>query len=159
MIRLRDELDHVRNYLTIQKMRYEEKFQYEISVDETLLDHTVLKIILQPLVENSIYHGVRDVSHPGKIRITGVRSGNIMVLTVSDNGLGMEPDDLDRLRSQLTQPPENHDEESGGTGFGVRNVHERIRLYFGDEYGLSIESESEVGTTIECRLPVEPWME
>lgn len=157
LIRLRDELDHVRNYLTIQKMRYEDKFHYNIEVDDSLLDLTVLKIILQPLVENAIYHGVRGASYTGLIEIGGAVENNLLRLWVRDNGVGMDGAELEALLRHLSGPVG----ESAGSnqqGLGVRNVHERIRLYFGPDYGLEIQSEPENGTTIHCRLPLSPWM-
>jgi len=157
-IRLRDEIDHVRNYLTIQKMRYEDKFEYSISVDESLLDLTVLKIILQPLVENAIYHGVRDLSHPGRIEISANVSNGSLHIQVRDDGLGMGSDELESLRDLLknSRPEE---EDPGTHGVGVRNVNERIQLYFGRAYGLEVDSEPERGTTITCRLPSIEWSE
>lgn len=157
LIRLRDELDHVRNYLTIQKMRYEDKFQYEVEVDDSLLDLTVLKIILQPLVENAIYHGVRGVSYPGLIEIGGAVEDHKLRLWVRDNGAGMDSAELDVLLRYLNGPV-GESADSDQQGLGVRNVHARIRLYFGPDYGLEIQSEPENGTTIQCRLPLSPWM-
>jgi len=157
LIRLRDELDHVRNYLTIQKMRYEDKFHYSIDVDDSLLDLTVLKIILQPLVENAIYHGVRGASYTGMIEIGGGIEDDLLRLWVRDNGVGMDGAELEALLRHLSGPGDEST-DSDPQGLGVRNVHERIRLYFGPEYGLEILSEPENGTTINCRLPLSPWM-
>jgi len=156
LIRLRDELDHVRNYLTIQKMRYEDKFHYNIAVDDSLLDLTVLKIILQPLVENAIYHGVRGASYTGLIEIGGALEDDLLRLWVRDNGVGMDVAELEALLRHLSLPV-GESADSNRQGLGVRNVHERIRLYFGPDYGLEIQSEPEKGTTIHCRLPLSPW--
>jgi two-component system, sensor histidine kinase YesM len=158
LVRLRDELDHVRNYLTIQKMRYEDRLHYEVDVDEELLDLTVLKIILQPLVENAIYHGVRNISYPGLIEIGGSADGDVLRLWVRDNGAGMEPAELEALIRHINESPADQ-LDSTPSGVGVRNVNERLQLYFGTDYGLDIESEPESGTTICCRLPVAQWTE
>jgi two-component system sensor histidine kinase YesM len=156
LIPLREELDHVRNYLTIQKMRYEDRFRYEINIDSSLEQYTVLKIILQPLVENAIYHGIRDVSYAGLIEIGGSAEDGALDLWVRDNGAGMDEQDLKQLVATISG---SDGETAPGTqsGVGVRNVHERIRLYFGNGYGLTVQSEPEAGTTIHCRLPLAVW--
>ena len=143
LIPLRDELEHVRSYLTIQEMRYKNKFRYLIDIPESLMDCTVLKITLQPLVENAIYHGIRNVDYEGLIEIGGRMDNGDMYLTVRDNGEGM---DVDKLAALL---------ETNQHGTGIRNVNERIRLYFGSEYGLSYESTERKGTLITIRIPGE----
>ena len=155
LIPLREELDHVRSYLTIQKMRYQDKFEYAIQINDDLERYTVLKIILQPLVENAIYHGVRDVSHAGIIEIGGEAENGSLDLWVRDNGSGMDADELQQVNAALSGT--ERDPASSQRGVGVRNVHERIRLYFGEQYGLTIQSEPESGTTITCRLPLQVW--
>ncbi len=144
LINLRDELEHVRSYLTIQEMRYKNKFRYLIDIPEELMDCTVLKITLQPLVENAIYHGIRSVDYEGLIEIGGYRDNEDIILTVKDNGEGMDNTTLTAL---VTEDPEQQQ------GTGVRNVHERIRLYFGNEYGLSYESTIGGGTLIKIHIP------
>ncbi|RKX77239.1 MAG: hypothetical protein DRP70_06805 [Spirochaetes bacterium] len=144
LIKLRDELEHVRSYLTIQEMRYKNKFRYLIDIPEELMDCTVLKITLQPLVENAIYHGVRNVDYEGLIEIGGYRENEDIFLTVKDNGEGMDKTTMSAL---VTEDPERQQ------GTGVRNVHERIRLYFGHEYGLSYESTIGGGTLIRIHIP------
>jgi two-component system sensor histidine kinase YesM len=100
-----------------------------------------LKVLLQPLVENAIYHGIKNKYGTGVIRITGEKSGERIVLHVSDNGVGMDPESVKHLLSKSDGPQE-------GKGVGMINVHERISLYFGKAYGLTIESEPDVGTTV-----------
>ncbi len=143
LIPLRDELEHVRSYLTIQEMRYKNKFRYLIDIPENLMDSTILKITLQPLVENAIYHGIRNVNYEGLIEIGGSTENHDLVLTVRDNGEGM---DADKLAALLN---------TNQHGTGIRNVHERIRLYFGPEYGLSYKSNVGKGTLITIRIPDE----
>ncbi len=154
LIPLRDELEHVRSYLTIQEMRYKNKFRYLIDIPEELMELTVLKITLQPLVENALYHGVRSVDYQGLIEIAGRLEENTIILTVRDNGQGMNAEELKALINGIT--------ESAGTrtgsslpGTGVRNVHERIRLYYGNEYGINIESLKDGGTNITIRIPAD----
>ncbi len=151
-ITIAEEIAHVEAYMTIQKMRYKDKFKYRIDIDSDLYDCRILKIILQPLVENAIYHGIKEVDYPGFIEITGKREMDFVVLTVSDNGRGMSREELDYLVKRI----ENKEENSGLSrqGLGVKNVHERIRLYFGSNYGLDISSTPGDGTVIKVRLPL-----
>jgi len=142
-----DELEHIRHYLIIQKMRYKNKFEFEIDAEEAALQCRTLKLVLQPLVENAIYHGIEPSVDQGLIRIrAGIEEGKLM-LRVEDNGIGIPPA---KLKTLLTETSLGNDE---GTGIGLRNVHERIRLNYGEEYGLHIESEREEGTTVTVRLP------
>ncbi len=142
-----DELEHIRHYLIIQKMRYKNKFEFEIDAEEAALPYRTLKLVLQPLVENAIYHGIEPSVDQGLIRIrAGIEEGKLM-LRVEDNGIGIPPA---KLKTLLTETSLGNDE---GTGIGLRNVHERIRLNYGEEYGLHIESEREEGTTVTVRLP------
>ena len=154
LISLRNELDHVRSYLTIQEMRYKNKFRYLIDIPEELMDCTVLKITLQPLVENAIYHGIRSVDYEGLIEISGRREYDDIILIVQDNGKGI---DVEKLTALINGETGNEDDEPGSShqGTGVRNVHERIRLYFGTEYGLGYENLEESGTRITVRIPGE----
>ncbi|OXM86187.1 cache domain-containing sensor histidine kinase [Paenibacillus rigui] len=144
------ELEHIRNYLTIQHIRYRNKFTYSIEVDPEIQDFKILKIVLQPLVENAIYHGIKNSSETGHIRITGsYREGGTIELRVIDNGIGMEQEKADALLLK-GRAMEN------GKGFGLHNVNHRIQLYFGPAYGLSFESEPEEGTTAVLVIPALP---
>ncbi len=151
-ITIKDEIAHVESYLTIQKMRYKDKFEYRIDVDPSLYGRTILKIILQPLVENAIYHGIKEVDYTGFIEITGVGDGKTITLKVSDNGKGMGKEELDELIKSIESGTEE-EQSLSRHGLGVRNVHERIRLYFGSEYGLSFFSTPGEGTVITVKLP------
>jgi two-component system sensor histidine kinase YesM len=152
IIPVSDELAHVESYLTIQEMRYRDSFTYSIDVDPDIRDLAILKITLQPLVENAIYHGIKEVDHQGAIEITGDRQGETVVFQVRDNGKGMDAATLSGLLEAIGAP-----EERTGTlnrqGMGVRNVHQRIRLYFGEEFGLTCESTPGQGTTMTVRVP------
>jgi len=140
------ELEHVQNYLTIQMIRYKNKFTYDIDVDPDILACKTLKIVLQPLVENAIYHGLKQQAVLGHISVTGRREDGVIVLKVADDGVGMSEEQLRTLSEKWRS-------DEGGKGVGVRNVDQRIRLTFGEEYGLEIESELEEGTTVTLRMP------
>ncbi|MDC7238746.1 MAG: sensor histidine kinase [Spirochaetales bacterium] len=152
LIPIHQELEHVKSYLTIQEMRYQDKFLYDIRMDPDLLDLTILKITLQPLVENAIYHGIKEADHQGMITITGTLEENVVTLEVRDNGVGMDSGQLANLIAGLQSSPEERS-RMNRQGLGVRNVHERIRLYFGGEYGLVCRSAPGEGTSITVRFP------
>lgn len=141
---VREELDHVRQYLIIQKERYQDKLAYEIISDENLLDITIPKILLQPLVENSIYHGIRQLPGTGLIRITAARTEDALLLSVKDNGIGFKT--VDTIWK-------NSNTRLGGVG--LKNVDERIRLYYGEGYGLVIRNDEGGGVTVTLRLGIE----
>jgi two-component system sensor histidine kinase YesM len=151
MISVREELEHVRSYMIIQKARYEDKFDFSLGVQEKLLPLMVVKLTLQPLVENAIYHGIKERRGPGAIRIDGLERDGMLVFRVSDNGVGMSAEKLADVRSQLITPL---GESSQKGGYGVSNVNERIQLSFGTRYGLRFESAPGQGTTVEMLHPL-----
>jgi len=147
IISVQEELEHARNYLVIQSIRYKNKFRYEIEAQEETLKCKTIKLILQPIIENSIYHGIEYMVDEGFIKIsTSIVNGKLL-FEVEDNGLGMDKETLENLFSEGRK-------RGKGSGVGIKNVHERIQLYFGKEYGLEIESELEVGTKVRIWLPV-----
>lgn len=148
IITVRDELEHVRSYLMIQHMRFKNKFSYEIQAEEECMELTSLKLILQPLVENAIYHGMEFMDGEGEIKLSVMRKGDNLIIQVSDNGLGMTEEQVKSLFSHEVQVTSKK-----GSGIGVKNVNERIKLYFGENYGLTIDSEPDEGTTITILLP------
>lgn len=154
IITVKDELEHVRNYLMIQHMRFKNRFSYTIEAEDEVLELASLKLMLQPLVENAIYHGMEFMDGDGEIFISAWKEGEDLYLKVSDNGLGMTEEQVDRLFSDTP-----HTGSSRGSGIGVKNVNERIRLYFGSEYGLSIESEPDEGTVVTIHLPAVAYSE
>ena len=154
IITVKDELEHVRNYLMIQHMRFKNRFSYTIEAEDEVLDLASLKLMLQPLVENAIYHGMEFMDGDGEIFISAWKEGEDLYLKVSDNGLGMTEEQVARLFSDTP-----HTGSSRGSGIGVKNVNERIRLYFGSEYGLSIESEPDEGTVVTIHLPAVAYSE
>jgi len=149
VIRLEEELEHVTSYLVIQKIRYLDKFNYTIDVDPGLLASPVVKLTLQPLVENALYHGIKEKAGRGTLRLSAKRDGDVLVLTVADDGAGMTAEAVVALERNLGQQ-----EEPSAQGFGVYSVHHRIRLVFGEAWGLSYQSTPGVGTTVTVRQPV-----
>ena len=149
IISIKEELQHVTDYLFIQKMRYTKDFDFEINVDEDISNCKIIKLTLQPLVENSIYHGLRSKGDFGYIRINGSRVGNQVVLEVFDNGVGIPKEKLEDLIELIRK--RNAEETTGA--FGLRNVNLRLMLHFGEEYGLEIESEANNYTLIRVRIP------
>ena len=154
IITVKDELEHVRNYLMIQQMRFKNKFTYEIEAGEEVLELASLKLMLQPMVENAIYHGMEFMDGDGEILIRVWREGDDLYLMVRDNGLGMTEEQVENLFKGTGHVPSRR-----GSGIGVRNVNERIRLYFGEAYGLKIQSEPDEGTDVIIHLPAVPYSE
>lgn len=154
MIPLAQEFDHVESYLLIQKYRYRDKLKYTLNLDPEISQLSVLKVILQPIVENAIYHGIKERRGPGLVTISGKREGDQVLLTVSDDGKGMDADTLARLRRKLEFPEENIELDTSGSGYGLLNVQSRLQLNYGmDQAGLTIESEPGIGTTITLIYP------
>lgn len=154
IIPVKDELEHVRNYLMIQHMRYKNKFTYDIEADEDVLELASLKLMLQPLVENAIYHGMEFMDGDGEILVRAWRREDDLYMSVSDNGLGMTQEQVEHLFQAA-----DHTSSGRGSGIGVKNVNEWIKLYFGTGYGLDIQSEPDEGTTVTAHLPAIPYQE
>ena len=147
IIPLRAELAQARSYLEIQQIRYSDIMTYEIHVPEEMLDYMVPKLILQPLIENALYHGIKNKRGRGRILISGEMEGKDILLHVQDNGAGIEPQHLKELQAGVLL--EHH------RGLGLKNVAQRIHLYCGEEYGFRFESALGEGTTVTVRLPSE----
>lgn len=152
IIPVKDELEHVRSYLMIQQMRFKNKFTYDIQAEQEVLSLASLKLMLQPLVENAIYHGMEFMDGDGEILIKVFIQEERLRFIIEDNGLGMTKEQVQGL---LTE--KKHSSSRRGSGIGVKNVNERIRLYFGEEYGLFIRSEPDEGTAVEICLPALPF--
>ncbi|MDL2234935.1 sensor histidine kinase, partial [Christensenellaceae bacterium OttesenSCG-928-L17] len=144
-ITLRAERDQVASYLEIQQIRYSDILDYEIDIPEELLDYIVPKLVLQPLVENAIYHGAKSQRKIGHIRIAGESRGDDILLRVEDDGAGMDEKQLTTLQAGIY--------EDRHTGLGLVNVHKRVKLYCGEGYGLFFESALGKGTTVSILLP------
>ena len=149
-ISVRDEEAHINSYLQIQQFRYRDILTYEIDMDEEVYDCEILKLTLQPLVENALYHGIKGKRGLGQIRITGCIRGGLLEFQVKDNGIGMKEERLREVRRIIMGEME-HTKEKGG--FGLFNVNERIRLNYGRKYGLRIESTYGQGTCIWVTVP------
>jgi two-component system sensor histidine kinase YesM len=153
-ISIRQEIEHVRSYLAIQKMRYRDILDYKIEVDEDLLDGTILKLTLQPLVENALYHGIKNKRNGGMIIVRAQHVGTDLVrLEVQDDGVGFTPYKLAELRTTLNDDTGETSLKEGG--FGLANVNKRIKLYYGKQYGLYVQSEYLGGTQVVARIPLQ----
>ena len=149
IISLADETDHVRSYLYIQKVRYEDKLNYEIDVPEELLALRVNKLILQPLVENAIYHGIKQKRGAGHILVQARREEDRLILRVEDDGAGMTQEKCDLLNAELSRPAGMEYDH----GYGIFNVNDRIRLSYGKDYGLRYEINASGGITVILTCP------
>ena len=139
LIPLTKEVDHVRQYLYIQQQRYEEKLSYEIQVDENIPDILLPKLVLQPLVENAIYHGIKEINRPGKIQLTVRYQSPSIKITIEDNGVG--------LKKQGTS-------NKALGGVGIQNVKERLALYFGEEFKMEFDSVENSYTKVYLTIPI-----
>ncbi|MCB8978422.1 MAG: histidine kinase [Ardenticatenaceae bacterium] len=152
-ISLRQEIEHVSSYLAIQKMRYRDILDYRIEVEEDVMDSTILKLTLQPLVENALYHGIKTKRNGGTIVVQVKRAGEDKVLlNVQDDGVGFTPYKLVQIQESLNQDLDEEVALEEG-GFGLRNVHKRIQLYYGKEYGLSVQSHFQGGSQVSVTIP------
>ena len=147
VIPVRDEIEHVRNYLLIQNIRYADSFNYEFDVDESALDIKTMKLVLQPIVENCIYHGLKNKIDEGKIMIKVFVEGDSLFLRVSDNGYGMRQETIEELYRSF---------EDGvvSNSVGLKNIFQRVMIYYGGNAGMKIESELDEGTTITIKQPL-----
>ena len=153
-ITIKDEERHIRSYLEIQQVRYHDILDYEIAIEPSLYPYKILKLSLQPLVENALYHGIKYKRAKGKITISGSmmqeEDGSKICLIVEDNGVGMEPEELEHLQQEITKPCKETE-----SGFGLANVNERIRMNFGMEYGITIMSRKGEGTRVQVVIPAQ----
>ena len=146
-----EEIKNIENYLIIQKFRYGDKIEVNIDIKPGIEKHKIPKLILQPIVENAIVHGIEKMVGSGIINISGAVSGNNIILKVTDNGLGINED---RIKTILSAP-EHAGRTNGHTNIGLRNVDRRIKIYYGEEYGVQIQSREGRGTTVTLSFPIE----
>ena len=151
-ITIQEEELHIRSYLEIQQVRYRDILEYEIRIEPALYQYKILKLTLQPLVENSLYHGIKYKRAKGDILVTGKLCGDEVHFTVEDNGVGMEEEELRKLQGEIMKPCKDTEK-----GFGLANVNERIRMNFGTEYGMQIDSVKGKGTRVEIVIPAVPY--
>jgi two-component system sensor histidine kinase YesM len=148
-VQIRDELDYSKHYLELYNMRYADRLSVEFGIDPDILGFGILKHLLQPILENAIVHGIKPDRDDNRVTVRGYLQKETVILEISDNGRGMEPEQLDRLtkRLQLSHANANTD------NIGVLNVNQRIRLAFGEAYGLEIESVKDKGSTVTFVIP------
>ncbi|SDC92970.1 Histidine kinase-, DNA gyrase B-, and HSP90-like ATPase [Paenibacillus sp. UNCCL117] len=154
-VTLAEELEGLQRYVQIQRVRYGDAFTLTTDVDPAVLQAKLLKLTLQPIVENAIFHGIVPKKAKGHIHVRGRLEQGVLKLLVCDNGLGMSPEVVSKL---LVQRKAEHSKYSF-TGMGVINVHERLRIHFGSAYGLKIRSREGEGTVVRLRIPYEEWEE
>lgn len=150
IITIREEEQHVRSYLEIQQVRYRDILEYDISIPEELYGYKILKLTLQPIVENSLYHGIKVKRGKGSILVTGELKDDKIYFEIRDTGVGMSQEDLASIRNKLTRPCKETD-----SGFGLANVNERIRMNYGLEYGVTIDSKQGEGTRVQIVIPAQ----
>jgi len=153
-ITIEQEIEHVRSYLTIQKMRYRDILDFKIEVDDDILNGTILKLTLQPLVENALYHGIKNKRDGGTITVRARCAGeNLILLDVQDDGVGLTPYKLARIQAAIED--DSDDISFKESGFGLENVNKRIKLYYGKQYGLTVESRYQEGTRVTVAIPLQ----
>ena len=155
VIRISDELQHSKSYMNIQLIRYKDRFKVEFLIDEKVENCCIVKLVVQPVLENAIYYGVgnMDEDEGGKITVRGERKDDDIFLSIEDNGMGMSQEVVDNLLTNSEKVPKH------GSGVGLINVHTRIQLMFGEEYGLKIYSEPDEGTKVVIHIPAIPYSE
>lgn len=161
IVSLEEEIRNIKTYVKIQKFRFEERFDLEIQMDatEALMECLMPKMTLQPIVENAIYHGIEMAMRPGVVTIRIVETNERLLIYVMDNGVGIPKDKLKKLNDSLNEKHNGTGQsmpvrQGEGNGLALRNVNERIQIYYGSSYGISIYSTVNVGTEVEIRLPL-----
>ena len=146
LVPLIQEIDYVKNYLAIQKMRYKDKLEYEIEVEPSVKFVQIIKLVLQPLVENAIYHGLKYKERMGHLSIRAYKKETQVCIEIADDGVGMTQEVLDHIFDQ-------HKIDSSRNGVGVYNVQQRLQLYYGEDYGVRFVSSPNEGTTAIVSIP------
>jgi len=152
LVTLREELDSVGQYMTIQSFRYDNRIEAILNRDESLMAVKVMKLSLQPIVENAVYHGLEPRRGKGIVIINMELDKDCLLLSVFDNGIGISEEKLQSLRRSLVHG-RTADPQAKAGGIGLLNVHERLRLYYGERYGVAIDSQEGAGTSVQLRLP------
>ncbi|MEH7505519.1 histidine kinase [Neobacillus drentensis] len=154
-VHLKDEIDHIENYLTVQLIRFNGMIQKNIDVEETVLECKIIKFVLQPLVENCFVHAFRDLTDGGIINISAIKLEDEIIITIEDNGEGIEESKLKEINAQLQtiNPKLEKNELSDSTGIGIFNVNSRIKITFGNECGINIQSNKQKGIKLTINIP------
>lgn len=150
IVPLKDEISHITNYLSIQKVRYQDILNYNIDIPKDIMECEIPKLTLQPFVENALYHGIKEKRGGGTISVTGRREGNLCIVEIKDDGKGMSAERLKRVQDELNDIVYNE-----RSIYGLYNVNQRIRLNYGPGYGISLESTEGVGTVTRVTLPID----
>lgn len=155
LISLKEELDYINSYIAIIKNRYENKLEVTKHVDEALLDVNIPRLLIQPLVENAVYHGIEKITRNGRIEIKVYGLEGDVIIEVTDNGVGMKEDEIKALDERLASDDSPLSRGSGGkrNSIGLENVNRRIKLFYGEEYGLVLESKYGEYTKVKVRIP------
>ena len=153
VIRIEDEVKHAQNYMNIQKIRYKNSFEVDFQIEEEILDGCIVKLVLQPLLENAIYYGMEYMDGEGEIHVRGYRKDKDIYLEVEDNGLGMPEEEAAELLNGKERPHKH------GSGVGLVNVHSRLKLRFGENYGLLIQSCPDEGMLVQIHIPYVQYTE
>lgn len=148
IVTIREELQHVRSYLQIQQVRYQDIMRYKINIPKDLNQYKIPKITIQPLVENALYHGIKNKRGIGEIKVSGWREENFFIICVEDDGIGIDEKRLAQIQGEI-----KNGVRTGEGIYGLYNVNERIRLNFGEEYGIAIESVYGEKTVARIKLP------
>ena len=155
LVTVQEELDHVKDYVTIQLLRFDHRFHLEVDMTDEFRQMRVLKLILQPLVENSLYHGLKQCTQGDTIRISGRQEDSCLVIDVHDNGCGIDRETLEELRRSLMKEPSFTElGHRNRQSIGLKNIHSRIELYYGRGYGLTVTSAEGEWTNIQIRVPI-----
>lgn len=147
IISVKDELQHAQSYMNIQRVRYKDAFSVTFDVEPELEKYCAVKLTLQPILENAINYGVDPMDDCGEIRVCVRKEGELLVLSVEDNGIGMSEEEVELLLTDNNRVPKH------GSGVGLINIHNRLQILFGKEYGLVIESEPDEGTKVSIQIP------
>jgi two-component system sensor histidine kinase YesM len=147
IVSIKDEIKNAESYLFLQEKRYYDVFSYRIDINPEIIDYKIMKMTFQPIVENSIYHGLRNSGKKGTVEIKGMRSGKLICITIQDDGVGIKREHLLELQKNLRES------KPGGKAYGLTSIDKRIKLYFGQAYGIGIESEEGNGAIVTIRLP------
>ena len=154
LVTLEKELAHVKNFVAIQQIRFDNGFRFEMDVPEELYSCRILKLILQPLVENALYHGLLHCNAGSSIYLSARKENKIIYFTVKDDGVGMASETLEQLQKLLEEKPKFGElSQHANESIGLKNINARIRLYYGEDYGLSVKSEQGCGTTVQIKIP------
>ena len=148
-VSIENEIKYTKEYVNILALRYGDLFDIEWDIDESILSYTIIKICLQPIIENAVYHGIKQKNDKGLIKIKGLRDDNNIILIVSDDGVGIEKDALDELNKTLSETSFTNEKSH----IGLSNVNQRIKIIFGDSYGIHVESTVGVGTDVYVTIP------